>query len=261
MTRFLTLLALLIAAGLLAACDGNSAADQTLAAEHAAASTGIANLRTTATVAADQRQITLEYLATSATRAVQRQQSILATLNGLGLALVPVSQITPAPTYTLAVELEQATVPPDLVAQGGGITRLPSTPQFRTAEPSPTSPLPTATADPNLPNFSSAVTSTGVGADDCATQVTAQFPTTAPEIYVVMTANKIPAGTTLASRWQRDGVELAFFDFSPDFTIDGACVWFFADASDFAFTPGTYQIVLEIDGRPSGQPVTFTIVE
>jgi hypothetical protein len=261
MSRFLTVLCLTLCAGLIAGCGQDASAEQTLAAEHGPLATNIVNLRSTATVAADQRQITLEHLATVATRAVQRQQSILATMNSLGLNPAGVSQITPAATYTLAVELAQATLAPNLLEQGGGITRLPATPQFRTPEPSPTPLMPTATVDPNLPNFSNAVTSTGVGPDDCATQVTAQFATSAPEIYVVMTANKIPAGTTLASRWRRDGEELALFDFSPDFSIDGACVWFFADSSDFAFTPGTYQVVLEINGRQSGEPVTFTIVE
>lgn len=253
----LWMLAVLIISG----CVASRPDEAEVIAAHATEATEIALLRQTVTYEADQRKITMEYLATSATRTTLRQLAILATMSALGLDTSNIRQITPAATATPVIEMIMPTVN-DPLAGGGGVTRLPSTPDFRTPLPTNTPLAPTATADPNAPTLTNIVTSNSVGSDDCATQVTNQFSSGAAEIYVVATANRIPAGATLGSRWQRDGEEIAFFSFTPDFNIDGACIWFFAAPSDFEFTPGTgYSVTLEIDGTAAADPVTFQIVE
>jgi len=228
-------------------------------AEHAALATQAADARATATFAADSRQVTREYLATASTLAAQRQRQILLTLTSSGIDTANAGQITPVATVTRAAADTVATANPNAPSVVGGVTRLPQTPQFRTAVPTNTSPAPTATIDPNGPNFSAAQTAPAVGEDDCALTPSAVFPPETPEIYIVATANNILPGMTLGSRWRKDGAELAVFTFQPDFAINGNCVWFFATPDDFPFEAGAYTVQLEVDGRPAAPAVAFSI--
>ncbi len=242
----------------LTACSA-SPADDRLVAEHAALATQAANVRATVTFAADNRQVTREYLATASTLAAQRQRQILLTLTASGIDTANAAQITPAATMPRVALDVAAAANPNALSVAGGVTQLPQTPQFRTAVPTNTSPAPTATVDPNGPNFTDVQAAPAVGVDDCALTPSATFLPETPKIYIVATANNVLPGMTLGSRWLKDGVELAVFAFQPNFAIDGNCVWFFATPDDFPFEIGTYTVQLEVDGRPAAPSVTFSI--
>lgn len=250
---------MVITALMLAACGAAPSTDDALEAEHAALSTQVMNARATATFAADSRVVTREYLATASTLAAQRQRQILLTLTSSGIDTSNAAQITPMATATSAAADAVATFAVSGAMPAGGVTRIPTTPQFRTAVPTNTSPAPTPTIDPNGPNFTNVQTAPSVGDDDCAVNPNTAFAPDTPEIYIVATANNILPGMTLGSRWLKDGVELAVFTFQPDFAINENCVWFFATSDDFPFEAGAYTVQLEIDTRPAAPLVTFTI--
>lgn len=259
MMRMVRVFALIILTALLTACGVDPAGDATALSDHIALSTQVIEARGTATHAADERAVTLEYLATASTLAAQRQRQILLTLTRSGVDTSRVMDITPRATPTNAAMDAAATLAISGPDVAGGVTRLPSTPQFRTAVPTNTSVAPTATIDPNGPIFTEPMTALGVDSDDCALEPTFSFTAQTPEIYVVAVANNVQPGMVLASRWYKDGVELAVFDFQPDFAIDDNCVWFYATSEDFPFDAGAYSVQLEIDGRMAAPPVTFTI--
>jgi hypothetical protein len=98
-----------------------------------------------------------------------------------------------------------------------------------------------------------------VSDNDCAAGIQSQFDSTADRIYVVATAVNIRAGMRLESIWTQGGVEVVRHDFTPEFEINGNCIWFFVDQTDFVFTPGSYAVQLTIDGAASGPPLSFTI--
>ena len=100
---------------------------------------------------------------------------------------------------------------------------------------------------------------TGIGPDDCATGITNQFTGETERIYIVACTVDVQAGTVIGSQWRLDDIELARFDFVPDFVIEDACVWFFADQTDFPFTPGAYTVQLTLNGVPAAPPIPFTI--
>lgn len=263
----------------LAACGVDRNAQATQMALHDLRGTEIADLRDTATFAADQRLVTLEFLATAGTQAISRQRQVIATLNALGVS-GDISQITPPPTPTpppaaldnpdgAPLVLDTAPLSASLPQVRGGVTLLPSTPEFRTRVPTaePPTPIPPpaiATIDPTRAHFDGVVTATRVGNDDCAPagSVTTTFSPQASQIYVVAIANRVSAGMRLGSRWFRDGQEVAYFEFTPNFPINGNCVWFFAEQSDFPFAPSDdYSVVLEIDGQAIGAPARFRVAD
>lgn len=249
----------------LAACAGDRSAEQTLSVQHASRSTQVAVLRSTVTRQADNRLITQEYLATESTRVKQRQREIITTLNALGYNASDVSMITPQATNTPAQSvIDVGVTAPPIDGGSGGITRLPPTEVLRTLAPTATVDIPTVapTVDPSAPQVVDVVTARNVGNDDCATDVTAQFSPNDQSIYIVMRARNFVPGTSIVSHWFQDGTEVATFEFAPDFAIDDACIWFFADQTDFAFTAGAvYEITLDINGQPFGDVIRFAILE
>ncbi len=239
--RFDGLLAALLIG--LAACSGPSPAERTLEAENALLATQVADLRATATVAADRRRITVEYGQTAVGQ-VRRQNEILAaTVAALGGDVESVRPGAPLPTPAPAA-LDPASAAPGSPLTPAALAQPPLTP--------------TAPPPPSLYNL---VTTEAVGANDCAVGAVSRFPATAPRIYVVATAANIAPGTRLASRWFREGVEVIVHEFTPDFAIQQACVWFFIDPAETPFTPGNWRVQLEIDGAPAGEPAVFTIAE
>ena len=137
----------------------------------------------------------------------------------------------------------------------GPSTPVPVTP-FAPTEP----PAPEVPDDPNQPRLIDFVLSRAVGNDDCATSPTDQFDTSDPSIYIVARAQNISPGMTMGARWFREGQELVYFDFTPDWSIDDACVWFFATPVDFEFLPGSYTIDITLNDAPAGPPVNFTVI-
>ncbi len=235
--RFLA--ALLV--GLVAACASVSPAERTLEAENEILATQVADMRATATIAADRLRITIEYGQTAVGQARRQNEILAATVAALGGDVGSVRPGAAFPTPSPAA-LDVAPAP-------GG------TPPAALAQPplTPTTPPP-----PSLYNL---VTAEGVGPNDCALAAVSQFSTAAQRIYAVATAANIAPGTRLASRWFRDGAEVIMHEFRPDFAIQQACVWFFIDPTETAFTPGSWSVQLEIENTPAGAPVAFTIVE
>jgi hypothetical protein len=254
-TRHAALLLLVLAA----ACQTDPGPGQTAAAVNVTLGTQAAIRRATATFAADRRLVTQVALENAATLARRRQDAIISTLEELGLPPPDLSRITPAalPTNPALV----LPTPTNDIFDIGGITRAAPTVDPASFTEIPPTDLPlveTATPDPSAPRVENVVTSTGVGPDDCATDVTPSFTTASPQIYVVATAYNIRAGQVIASRWLRDAEELTIFEFAPDFEIDGACIWFYAEPVDFPFNPGSYTVELLIDGQFAGT-AQFTV--
>ena len=235
----LSALALLVAAG----GNNNNGVELTLVAQNATLRTEIAILRETATVAADRRQIPLEQVGTELSQVQGQNQQLQSTLIARGFDPTTIANITPLPqTPSLATPLPSP-------------TGVPGTPLPPTTLETPT--VPAAT----IPSLANIVTASGVGDNDCALSTRSEFSPNDTAIYVVATASNIAPGMTLRSRWLRAGTEVAAFDFTPDFAIDNACVWFFIDQSDTPFTPGEWTVSLEINGSPAGNPATFMIME
>jgi hypothetical protein len=219
------------------------------------AETEIAQVRQTATLGADRMRITVEYLQTRAAFEEDRRDSILSTLDVLGVDTSGVSLITPVIlTATPAPNQDSITIG----GSGGGITRIAPTQLIRTADITPT-PLPLPTIDLNAPNLTETSVSISVGGNDCATGITAQFNETTPMIYAVGTANNFVPGTTVTFNWLREGATVFSDSFTWDFAIDGRCIWYFVTSDEFVFTPGNYTVTFESNGLPIGTPVTFTI--
>jgi hypothetical protein len=225
----------------IAACTPQNEVELTLVAQNVALRTQIAAVYETATIDADRLQVTIEYMNTLVARAQEQRGQLQATLVAQGGGSAPVATVaagSPAPLQ-LTPNTTDVLVTPN--------------PQITPAE--------TPTPPPGVPTLTNIVMSPDVGADDCATQPTTTFSATnTSEIYVVATANNITPGTNLLSRWNIAGATIVH-DFTPDFEIDGNCIWFFIDQSEAEFLPGTWNVALEINGTPVGQPVQFTITE
>jgi hypothetical protein len=240
---------------LLAACGGVSPEEQTLEAHQNGQSTQMHDLRMTATVGAERLMITLEYAETRIARAHSQQENILATLEArdIDTSILPEAATLP-PVPPTATENPNPAPKATEVVVDSPVPVLEVTP-FATATPSP---FPTL-AEPELLQLRDIVMATGVGVDDCATEVTNRFSPDAERIYVVARAVDIAAGSVLTSQWFREGVLLTTFDYMPDFVIENACVWFFADQTDFEFTPGSYSVNLLVNGEAAAPSIPFTI--
>jgi hypothetical protein len=239
--RILCAVALALTALLASACKVSGTTELTLVAENLDLGTQIADVRATATYAADRLNMTLEYLQTASKDVVERQQLLSGTLVQSGLNPSGVQPIT-----VTAAPLGQ------LTPEAGG-------PQPQ-ATPPPDAPNNTAdTTSGGQPTLSNIVMAEAVGKDDCAVGSVTTFTPNADRIYVVATASNIPSGTKLNSRWLAGGKEVVAHDFTPDFEIKNACIWFFIDKTDTAFTPGNWSVQLEINGAAAGAPVAFSI--
>lgn len=251
MTRKLIALGLL--AALAAACVPQNEIELTLVAQNVSLNTQIAAVRETATVDADRLQVTVEYMNTLVAQAQEQRSQLQATLIArgadpaeVGANITPaVPQPTPLPAAGAADAAGAAVVPPP--APGD----VPVTPFGAESAPD-------GTAAPTLANI---VTAANVGSDDCAVGVTSTFSASSDRIYVVATAYNIQPGTLIVSRWYREGQQIVTHDFTPNFEINDACIWFFIDQTDAAFTPGSWGVDLEINGAVVGPSTRFTIAE
>lgn len=223
---------------LVGACSGANDVERTLVAQQELLGTSIADLKLTATAETDQMMITIEHA-----------QTEVRSVNSVGTVL--------------AATLVARGINPDAISGNAPLFITP------TPTPGPTSaPQPLTTAEAGSPpapttqaaTLSNIVMAENVGPDDCAVNPSAQFSTTSEHIYVVGTAHNITPGMTISSVWQQGGVEQVKFDFTPDFPINGACIWFFIDQSDVSFTPGAWSVSLQINGQATSPPIVFNIV-
>jgi hypothetical protein len=230
---------ILLAALVLAACQRQNEIQLTLIAQNATLQSEIEAVRQTATVDAERLQITVAYAGTLVGRAEEQRAQLQATLVARGadpasLGNVQVPLNTPFPMPGGTPDPANAAVP----TIAGDVVVTPEAP-----------------AQPALTNV---VMASGVGSDDCALNPTNNFVSSIGEIYVVATGENITAGTNIAARFSVAGTEIRH-DFTPDFDIDGACIWFFIDEADLEFRPGTWSVTLELNGVSATSPIPFTI--
>jgi hypothetical protein len=240
MPRLLYAILLLASALVMAGCNNGGDIQLTLVSENLELSTQIAEIRSTATYAADKLNQTAEYLQTAVTQVAANNQLLSITLTASG---VDASRITPgAPIATQPANSNTPLTTQDVSPDAAGGTVI----------------TPTGLITPSLYNI---VLAAGVGSNDCALSSSTTFSSSTSQIYVVATAANIPSGTKLSSHWFREGTEVIFHDFTPDFNIEQNCIWFFIDQTDVAFTAGNWSVQLDINDQPAGSPVAFTITE
>ncbi|MFN8379286.1 MAG: hypothetical protein U0452_11505 [Anaerolineae bacterium] len=261
--RLLPLLALVILAT--AGCNmfAPPAANQTLSAERDSAGTLVAEARASATPGMDRLAVTSEAAITSVARSAAQSTRIAATLFALGTPFVDIRFITPeAPT--------QAAIQPGSGGSGGPPSVLPTVIGQGSAQgnatllapPAPTQPGVEGTPDSansTAPALVNAVITDRVGSDDCAVGSVTDFGPNALGVYIVATAQNIPAGSQFTARFLRDGSEQVFYTWTPDFNISNGCIWFYMPASDVAFTAGNWSAQIELNGSVVVPPVAFTV--
>ena len=251
----LTLTCLFLSLFLLAAC-GTSTEQLTVVANNQLASTQIADIRSTATVARARLQITLDFAGTRAVEVEQQGQFLRSTLVALGTDSAYISSnlplpgnfptFTPQPTSPVRVQITPAGQPIVTEEVNADGTSIPTT-----TEPN----------DNNQPRLENIVLSSGVNDNDCAIDNNPRFTPESTEIYIVATAFDVPAGSSISSIWQSNGTEVALFSFQPETNIDGNCIWFFIDQSDAEFIVGTWSVELQIDDVSAAPPIPFQIVQ
>lgn len=229
---------------LITACGNTSTEQQTLNAYDEDFANRMSDLRTTATVQIERLLVTVERAQTDAVRATQEMGFMVSTLQARGtetIDLPGVVTLQPTPDSQQVDNFGNRATP---IGQGN-------------LQVTPFSPTPDPTALAQVTSVSDIVLSSAVGNDDCATAITNEFTPTTPEIYIVGTAN-FEEETTVSTQWLRGDSQVAQFSFTYG-TVDGNCIWFFVDQSDFEFTPGNYMVIMEVNGIPLA-PVPFLIV-
>ncbi len=108
--------------------------------------------------------------------------------------------------------------------------------------------------------FGEVVTAAGIGSGNTPQQVRNEFSADGdPIIYVVAEIQQIEAGTTLFSRWSRDG---EIFEDSPTITADqnytDTYLEFHIEPESGSFEEGDYTVQIYANGNP-GPSVNFTV--
>ncbi len=215
------------------ACGVSSNEQQTMEAFDVTYSARLANLYVSATVDIERLVVTQEYLDAQLARADAIQNQMRFTLEARGIDMNDLLDLVTARPEALQGENDNDTRP--IVTPG-------------TLQPSRVVVTPISNESPaviieNSP-LSNVVMARSIGNDDCAQEVTSQFTAQDTQIYVVATANNLPAGTSITSSWLRESQELSRFPVTFEFDIQRACIWFFADQTDFDFVPGNYNVEL-----------------
>jgi hypothetical protein len=225
--------------------------------------TKIAEVRGTATVNADSLIVTLSGAQTAVSSVDEQSTRIASTLIANGMPLVdtsaiivptnPPEQVDPgsSPAPQIANPLLTPGAP---IVSSGGSARGDST----LVQTTPT-PVIQVTTDPNQPSLTDLILTDKVGADDCPVQPATNFSSDATDIYITAVAHNIPKGTTLSSDWTHEGQQAAHYDWTPDFNIKSACIWFHLPADEVPFTPGNWSITITMNGQSIGAPIPFTI--
>ena len=250
--------ALLTASTMLAGCS-SSAPELTATAVYDQALAEIESLRSTATVDRARMKTTLEYVGTRVRQvedAGQFLRSNLISLNtdtnfiATNVSLIqsaPTQPAQPSPTPTVRNVVDAVTpiAPPTPV------------PIAAATQPGTVNALTEANDQPRLENV---VMASGVYQNGCAIDVNPGLTPASSEIYIVAQAYNISAGSTISTRWQRKGIEVAYFSFQAENDIDGSCIWFFIDQTDTAFIAGSWSVEIRVDDITLGSPIAFQIV-
>lgn len=258
-----------VASLLLSACNFfNQPADlQTESLQNELAQTQIAAVRATATVNADRVLITLESAQTAVGNVNLQSTRIASTLIAGGMAFVDASAITPVASVqdmNMATSTPNSQIANPLLTPGAPVVNSGGAAQGDTSliQTTPTVPADqsanTVPADPNAPNLANITLTDTVGADDCPVAAANVFTESTTEIYVTAVGNNISAGTTIDSTWWLNGNQMQYYSWTPDFAVNGACIWFRLPASEVTFTPGNWTVDLTIGGAAAGS-ASFTI--
>lgn len=108
--------------------------------------------------------------------------------------------------------------------------------------------------------FGDVVTAAAIGSGNEPQQVRSEFSLdNDPIIYVVAEVQRVDAGTTLFSRWSRDG---DVFEDSPSITADeeytDTYLEFHIEPIEGEFEPGDYTVQIYVNGNP-GPSTEFTV--
>lgn len=258
-----------VASLLLSACNFfNQPADlQTESLQNELAQTQIAAVRATATVNADRVLITLESAQTAVGNVNLQSTRIASTLIAGGMAFVDASAITPvAPVQdmNMATSTPNSQIANPLLTPGAPVVNSGGAAQGDTSLIQMTATAPAdqsandTPADPNAANLTNITLTDTVGADDCPIAAANVFTESTTEIYVTAVGNNISAGTTIDSTWWLNGNQMQYYSWTPDFAVNGACIWFRLPAAEVTFTPGNWTVDLTIGGVAAGS-ASFTI--
>jgi len=205
-----------------------------------------AELASTATVQTARLQTTLDYSGTRVGLAATQSQLLKSTLAALG---------TPMDVLDAFQRDFIGTIP----------TPAPPGDPASPRSPTPNRPLitpPAASPSPaSGPRLEDIALTERVGADDCPIGNANSFSAQAQAIYVVARAVDAPSGTVFSSRWLLRNEEVIRYEFIPNFAIERACIWFYIDPQEVAFTPGPWAVILQVNGQDAAPPIAFTIRE
>lgn len=201
----------------LAACEASDA-QLTVKAGHELASTDMAILRSTATVARARMQTTQDFALTRVAEVGKAEQSLRSTLGALGTAGPLVGNLSNGAAASTPLP-----GPTDAPAARGDEARL-----------------------------DDIALASGKDRQGCAIDRNPRFTSDSAEIYVIARAYNIPVGAVIASSWRQLGREVASISFRTSYPIHGDCLWLFIDQSDAAFAPGRWSVELRLDGRVLG---------
>lgn len=88
-------------------------------------------------------------------------------------------------------------------------------------------------------------------ADGCAEANVSEFQPTEDEIYIVVVAQDVTAGTTFSSRWtDPSGTRFDSVSWTPDTDFDDICIWFFITPDDLNFAAGNWTAQFLANGSP-----------
>lgn len=236
---------------LLSACARQNEVELSLVSTNVVLRTEIAQVRETATKQADDMQRTVEAVGTAIALADQQGGQLRATLVSRGTDPATLGEIDAAAVTALPP------IETDITGMGNPGDNIMVTPPAADGTAFETTGDMTS-ADPSAPALTNVVMSRSVGNNDCATGIISTFSVADEEIYVVATAMNITPGTTITARY-RVGVQEIVHSFTPDFSINNNCIWFYMDKSDGEFLPGNWNVQLEINGQPATDLIPFSI--
>lgn len=260
----LTQLILFVAAGtLLAACNFfTQPADlQTENLQNELAQTQIAAVRATATMNADQLQITLESAQTAVAGIDLQSTRIASTLIAGGMSFVDASMITPvaavveAPPESTpsAPQIANPLLTPGAAQGDSGLVQPTQSTGDESTQPT------SAPSDNGGAGLSNITVTDQVGSDDCPIGSSDSFSSSTSEIYVTAVGNGLTGSETLDSIWRIEGTEIQRYSWTPGFAVNGACIWFRLPSAEVDFTPGNWTVELLVNGAAAGSPVPFSI--
>ena len=95
--------------------------------------------------------------------------------------------------------------------------------------------------------------------DGCADVLQTEFSADTSRIYVTGRALNIRAGTRMSVQWSYDGQVRFEEPWTVTSSASSFCFWFYAEPSNFEFTPGQWTARLFADGVTVEPPAPFTI--